>query len=176
MKYQTLLHYWIKKASSSKMLFLIHHKDTYTVYVVYNCATTGLWVPYNGRHHYAMALANRWEGRAALELLPYCTSILTFQLSLFICHPIAPNMHQDTYLSLWSTGTPSCPCPISDKQPPAAAHSCTPSLQRPFTSYFPVSEARPPYFLSASVYPISQDAPPPTVSWWWMTTGHLTDS
>lgn len=110
-------------------------------------------------------LTDRWEGRAALELLPYYTSILTFQLSLFICHPEAPNMHQDTYMSVWGTGTPSCPCPISDKQPPAVAHSCTPLLQRPFTSYFPVSEARPPYFLSASVYLISQDAAPPTVSW-----------
>lgn len=40
--------------------------------------------------------------------------------------------------------------------------SCTPLLQRPLTSYFqPFLWVRPPHFLYASVYPISQDASPP---------------
>lgn len=115
-------------------------------------------------------LVDRWEGRTALELLPHSTSNLTFQRSHFICHPQAPS---------WCiTVTPGLrhaflnPPPKKKNLSQTTNHphhtgcscSCTPLLQRPLTSYFqPFLWVRPPHFLYASVYPISQDAsPPPT--------------
>lgn len=76
-------------------------------------------------------LMDRWEGRAALELLPHSTSKLTFQWSYFICHPQALSW----CITVWGS---SMPCYFISAQQ-LTRHtgcSCTPLLQRPITSYF----------------------------------------
>lgn len=102
-----------------------------------------------------------WKGRTTLELLPHFTSNLTFQWSHFICHPQTPSWY---ITDIQGFRYALLPPPISGKPP--ACHtgcscSCTPLLQRPFTSYFQYFWVRPPHFLSGNVYSISHNAKPP---------------
>lgn len=106
-------------------------------------------------------LTDRWEGRTALELLPHSTSKLTFQWSYFICHPQAPSWCITVILGLRHALLPPLSQPNHHHATQAVAAPephYSKGLSPPIFSHF--LGARPPHFLSASVYPISQDANP----------------